>query len=266
MIPHSSQPPGSASPCREVPYVPCPVEVIDENLPGWLYMDISHKCLNDPCDAGKMLPSFPSCHREERPVFPANDRPHLMCMVGLASIEYNLEVAGNGVGIDRGADNDNPGGGSPHNPRHVILKNTGSGIIALVASDACPDREVINVYTYLRRLLARSAASRAHPAITLQFPAGLGLPWRIRTSEVGVSPYDSISPAPMPGLKFRRIREKFLLPFIGFCLHHPPRMYRGGRGILVGVGRKQRNYGVPRKDAEGGTGTYGDTVSRGLFP
>jgi hypothetical protein len=55
----------------------------------------------------------------------------------------------------------------------------------------------------------------------------------------------------MPGLKSGRIQEKFPLPLLSLCLHDPTCTYRGGRGILVGVCPKPRNFGLSGLEAEG---------------
>jgi len=81
-----------------------------------------------------------------------------------------------------------------------------------------PYREVIEV-DHLSRSAGTFCSSLCHPASCCssrrpRLPAGSGL------QEYG---YHRMirSPALMPGLKFRRMREKFPLPFISFCLHHP---------------------------------------------
>ncbi len=68
-------------------------------------------------------------------------------MIRLEAVDNHLEAARNRVCIHRSADYQEPAGSYRcYYGGHIVIKSTGSGIVALVTPDAGPDIHIMRIY------------------------------------------------------------------------------------------------------------------------
>jgi hypothetical protein len=134
--------------CRNLPDIPQLVNSIDKGIPRRGNMQVSHTIVNNLLDAGEVIGTLTAGDREKESFFSFGiPIQRYFSMVCLKPVNHQLQVPGNGTGVDRGADDKEPcmpEGGDDGG--HIIIEGAESGVITLVTSDACPDPEVIRVY------------------------------------------------------------------------------------------------------------------------
>jgi hypothetical protein len=88
----------------------------------------------------------PGDRTEDSTLVLGSTEEHALGMVCLAAVDKDFECAGNGVCINwRGNDKDPAGADRVDDLPHVIVKRTGAGIIALVASDTGADVKIVGI-------------------------------------------------------------------------------------------------------------------------
>ena len=128
-------------------YIPVFICAINKVIPGGDDAKVSHEGMDNIFKTGEVCaPASPGNRTEDPTLAFGSTEEHTLGMVCLAAVDEDFECAGDGVCVDRrGNDKDATGADRVDDPRHIIVKRAGSGIITLVASDAGMNIKIVRI-------------------------------------------------------------------------------------------------------------------------